>query len=171
MRAIKVGKSKVFLGYYDSEDEEGAARMFDRGQIAYLGHKEADQRGRTNFPVQQDSHELDWLERLGVVYFAERLKAARKQLKAADEQVTPEATLEVAKAGQGEPSSPGPQQHGASDNAADEEIKIRKLACKGPPPRGGPGEPPETQPPRAAGHPGGEAAEAGGGPGGGDGNR
>ena len=130
MGATKVGKDRVYLGYYDFEDKEEAARMYDRGQIAYLGRKEAD----PNFPVQQYSHEWDWLERLGVVDFAERLKAARKQLKAVDKQVTAEATLEVAKAGQGEPSSPGPQQHGASDNAADEEIKIRKLARKGPPP-------------------------------------
>ena len=130
MSAVMAGKDRVYLGYYDFEDEEGAARLFDRGQIAYRGRKEAD----PNFPVQQYSHEWDWLERLGVVDFAERLKAARKQLKAVDKQVTAEATLEVAKAGQGEPSSPGPQQHGASDNAADEEIKIRKLALKGPPP-------------------------------------
>ena len=128
--STKAGKKKIFLGYYVFEDEEGAARLFDRGQIAYRGRKEAD----PNFPVEEYSHELDWLEGLGVVEFAERLKAARKELKAVDKQVTAEATLEVAKAGQGEPSSPGPQQHGASDNAADEEIKIRKLARKGPPP-------------------------------------
>ena len=128
--STKAGKKKIFLGYYVFEDEEGAARLFDRGQIAYRGRKEAD----PNFPVEEYSHELDWLEGLGVVEFAERLKAARKELKAVDKQVTAEATLEVAKAGQGEPSSPGPQQHGASDNAADEEIKIRTLVREGTPP-------------------------------------
>merc|ERR1712091_446683 len=96
--STKAGKKKIFLGYYVFEDEEGAARLFDRGQIAYRGRKEAD----PNFPVQQYSHELNWLEGLGVDDFAERLKAARKQLKAADEEVTAEAILEVAKAGQGE---------------------------------------------------------------------
>ena len=133
MSAKMAGKNIVFLGSFDFEDEEGAARTYDRGQIAYHGRKEADQRRRTNFPVQQYSHELDWLEGLGVVDFAKRLMAARKQLRAVDKQVTAEATLEVAKAGQGEPS-PGPQQHGTSDNAADEEIKIRTLVREGTPP-------------------------------------
>ena len=133
MSAKMAGKNIVFLGSFDFEDEEGAARTYDRGQIAYHGRKEADQRRRTNFPVQQYSHELDWLEGLGVVYFAKRLMAARKQLRAVDKQVTAEATLEVAKAGQGEPS-PGPQQHRTSDNAADEEIKIRTLVREGTPP-------------------------------------
>ena len=133
MSAKMAGKNIVFLGSFDFEDEEGAARTYDRGQIAYHGRKEADQRRRTNFPVQQYSHELDWLEGLGVVDFAKRLMAARKQLRAVDKQVTAEATLEVAKAGQGEPS-PGPQQHRTSDNAADEEIKIRTLVREGTPP-------------------------------------
>ena len=130
MGACRVGKNKIFLGYFAYEDEEDAARMYDRGQIAYLGRDEAS----TNFPVQQYSHELDWLEGLGVLAFDALLKAARKQLTAADEEVTAEATLKVAKAGQGEPSSPNPQR-GASDNAADEEIEIRKLAREGTPPR------------------------------------
>ena len=51
MSARMAGKDRVYLG--DFEEEEEAARTYDRGQIAYLGRKEADQRGRTNFPVQQ----------------------------------------------------------------------------------------------------------------------
>ena len=131
MRAINVGK-KIYLGLFDFEDEEDAARMYDRGQIAYLGR--GDRNLWTNFPVEEYSHELDWLEGLGVLDFAARLKAARKQLKAADWEVTADATLEVAKAGQGQPSFPGPQQqHSASDDTAedeDEEIEIRQLACE-----------------------------------------
>ena len=129
MRATKVGKNNLFLGYFDREDEEDAARMYDRGQIAYLGRNEVE---FTNFPLAEYSHELDWLEGLGVLEFKARLKAARKKLKKAKKPATPEAVLQEA----GLPSVPGPQQqHGATPmEAEDEEVEIRKLAREGPPP-------------------------------------
>ena len=115
MKATGAGKRSVYLGSF-VDDEEGAARMYDRGQIAYLGREAAYLNfplEGPNFPAQQYSHELDWLEGLGAVDFAALLKAAREQLRAADKDVTAEATLEVAKAWQ---PSPNPRQHGASDN-------------------------------------------------------
>ena len=149
MKATGAGKRSIYLGCY-VEDEEGAARMYDRGQLAYLGRKayaEAYLSGRNNayrgvgnpnFPVEEYSHELDWLEGLGVLDFKARLKAARKKLKKAKKPATPAAVLQEA----GLPSVPGPQQqHGATPmEAEDEEIEIRKLAREGTPPRfAGPG--------------------------------
>ena len=123
------GKDRVRLGYFKVKEE--AIRMRDRGLLAYRKREKAS----THFPLEEYAHELDWLEGLGgLVAFDALLKAARKQLTAADEEVTAAATLEVAKAGQGEPPSPNPQR-GSSDNAADEEIEIRKLAREGTPPR------------------------------------
>ena len=144
MGASRVGKNKIFLGYFAYEDEEDAARMYDRGQIAYLGRKAyvvAYEAGRRNpkqkvaypnFPLAEYAHELDWLEGLGVIKFKARLKAARKRLKKAKKPATPEAVLQEA----GLPSVPGPQQqHGATPmEAEDEEIEIPKLAREGTPP-------------------------------------
>ena len=107
--------------------EEQAARS-DRAQIAYVGYENA----KTNFPLKD--YDVGWLEELegGVIELAARLKAARWQLRAAGKQRDAKALLEVVKAGL--PSFPGPQQHGASPMAEDEEIEIRKLASEGTPP-------------------------------------
>ena len=87
MSARKVGKLTINLGYFDYEDEEDAARIYDRAQIAYLGQNEVE---FTNFPLAEYSQELDWLEGLGGVLEFKAL------LKAADKERTPEAVLQEA---------------------------------------------------------------------------
>ena len=127
MSAKKVGKKNLRLGHFDYEDEEDAARMYDRGQIAYLGRNEVE---FPNFLLAEYSHELDWLEGLGVIKFKERLKAARKKLRKANKPATPQAVLQEA----GLPSVPGPQLGASPMEAEDEEVEIRKLAREGTPP-------------------------------------
>ena len=103
-----------------------------RMPMSALSNLAGKARAYPNFPLAEYSHELDWLEGLGVLEFKARLKAARKKLKKANKPATPEAVLQEA----GLPSVPGPQQqHGATPmEAEDEEIEIRKLAREGTPP-------------------------------------
>ena len=95
-----------------------------------------------NFPVEEYAHELDWLEGRGgacdsepppvaVLKFKARLKAARKKLKKAKKQATPEAVLQEA----GLPSGPGQQQqHGATPMAAEDESPLKRSRPQPPAP-------------------------------------